>query len=299
MMSRCLHIEDLARNLRLRRSGNSYHGACPVCGYKTGFQLTKGSGGKIVGYCHAGRCDLTDFFRGLYLGEDIPTGLGTLRSVMVPHRKSVRGYPYDLSVEDLWTKALPADGTVVETYLQSRGLTCPIPETIRFVPDHRHKESGQSFPLMLARVDRIGEEGPVAVHRTFLKRDGSGKADVEPNKKSLGSLCQGGVFLGGVGLDIAISEGIETGLTFQQASGIPTIAALSTSGMKGLILPEMPLAQRIFIVADNDEPGLKAAVDTAHRWEACGRIVVIAMPPEPGTDFNDLLMLSLRDRRKV
>ncbi len=298
MMSRTMSLENLARNLSLRKSGSSYHGACPVCGYKTGFQLTKGHGDVLVGYCHAGRCDMTDFFRGLYSGQAISTRSGTLKSIEIPDHEKIQTYPNDMAAENLWCASLPADGTIVETYLRSRGLTCLIPEAIRFIPEHKHKETGKKFPLMLARVDKIGEEGPVAVHRTFLKKDGSGKADVTPNKKSLGQLSQGGVFLSNPGMYIAISEGIETGLTFQQATGIPTIAALSTSGMEGLILSALPLAQKVFIIADNDPPGLNAAVNVARRLEAEGRNVHIAMPPESGEDFNDLLMRSLQERKK-
>lgn len=298
MMSGKMALEDIARNLNLRKSGRSYHGGCPICGYKTGFQLTKGHNDVLVGYCHAGRCDMTDFFRGLYSGQAISTRSGILKSIEVSDHDKILTYPSDMAAGNLWCASQFADGTVVETYLRSRGLTCIIPEAIRFIPEHKHKETGKTFPLMLARVDKVGEEGPVAVHRTFLKKDGNGKADVIPNKKSLGPLSQGGVFLGNPGLDIAISEGIETGLTFQQATGMPTIAALSTSGMEGLILPALPLAQNVFIIADNDPPGLNAAVNLARRLEMEGRNVHIAMPPEPGEDFNDLLMRSLRERSK-
>ena len=85
--------------------------------------------------------------------------------------------------------------------------------------------------------------------------------------------------------EIAVSEGIETGLSFMQATGIPTWATLSAGGIKKLLLP--PDAREVLIAADADEVGLKAAEAAAARWHAEGREVRMVKPPE-GVDFNDL-----------
>jgi hypothetical protein len=75
------------------------------------------------------------------------------------------------------------------------------------------------------------------------------------------------------------------------ATGWPAWAALSTSGIASLILPPLPLAATVVILADNDPSGAgeRAAHTAAQRWLAERRRVRIAMPPEPGTDFNDVL----------
>ena len=49
-----------------------------------------------------------------------------------------------------------------------------------------------------------------------------------------------------------------------QITGVSTWAALSTSGLKRLVLPH--LAQRITIACDNDPAGLDAATDVAEKW---------------------------------
>ncbi|MFN3315106.1 MAG: toprim domain-containing protein, partial [Hyphomonas sp.] len=53
-----------------------------------------------------------------------------------------------------------------------------------------------------------------------------------------------------------------------------------------------PVAQRIVILADNDASGagMRAADAAARRLRAQGRDVLIALPPEEGQDFNDLLL---------
>lgn len=292
MMFYTVPINELARNLRLRKSGDGYHGACPVCGYKSGFELKMGRG-KLLGYCHARRCDLTDFFRALYGGEGVPTGKG-LRPLSVTEHDRIGPDEHFNTYYKIWyTQGRLAEGTLVETYLKSRGLTCHIPRSIAFLPSHQHTESGRYLPVMLARVNRIGSDDLVGIHRTFLNPDGSGKAPVEPNKKSLGNIRGGAVFLGNPGEWIGVSEGIENGLTFQQATGIATLAALSAGGMENLILPPLPLARNITVIADNDPVGLYAANRAADRWVSEGRNVTIMKPPEEGTDLNDLLIRSL------
>lgn len=292
MRTHFLDIDNVAYNLRLRKSGDKYHGACPICGYASGFELTTGENRRILGYCHANRCDMKDFFRGLYMGEPVATSRGVHRRIRCTDHHVKHNSEY--AIEDMWyVQSFPPEGTVVEKYLHSRGLTGIIPPSIRLLSGAVHKESHQSFPVMMAGVNRVGLKGIIGLHRTFLKPDGSGKADVEPNKKSLGAIRGGGVFLGNPGEIVGVSEGIENGLTFQQATGIPTIAALSTGGMKDLILPQKPMAATVYIVADNDPPGQEAANAAADRWSVEGRHVIVITPPEPKSDLNDLLMRSL------
>ena len=60
-------------------------------------------------------------------------------------------------------------------------------------------------------------------------------------------------------------------------------------GIRALILPAE--ATHVLICADHDANniGQRAAHDAAERWLTEGRRVRIAIPPEPDTDFNDVL----------
>ncbi len=137
----------------------------------------------------------------------------------------------------------------------------------------------------LAAAVLSGNPNIAGVHRTFLRADGSGKAPIKPEKMSLGDVHGAGTPLAQVGPKLAVSEGIETGLSVQQATGIPTLAALSAAGMQALVLPAG--VQEVFIAADPDSVGMNAAQAAARRWHADGRIVRIVKPPD-GLDFNDL-----------
>jgi putative DNA primase/helicase len=86
-----------------------------------------------------------------------------------------------------------------------------------------------------------------------------------------------------------LCEGIETGLSIQQATGLPTWAALGAGNLARVILPE--IVSKVIIAADNDANGVgqRAAFKAADEFIAQGRTVRIALPPEAGQDFNDVL----------
>lgn len=191
----------------------------------------------------------------------------------------------------LWQNAKSPHDTAVEKYLRGRGITLSIPPTIRFLPHHKHSETSLILPVMVAAVEVWPAHNVIAVHRTFLKPDGIGKAEIEPDKKMLGRVAGGAVRLAAAAEIMAVGEGLETCLAVQQASQIPTWAALSTSGLRTLIFPDLPLAREIVIAADNDAAGISAAHKAAERWVNEGRKVRIAAP-ETVKDFNDLLRQS-------
>ncbi len=126
----------------------------------------------------------------------------------------------------------------------------------------------------------------VAVHRTWLRTDGGGKAPVDPARMALGPCAGGAVRLAPARDAVQVAEGLETALAAQQATGQPSWATLGTSGLKALVLP--PAIRGVTILADGDAPGEAAAQAAAARWLHEGRTVRIARPPA-GLDFADVL----------
>ena len=193
----------------------------------------------------------------------------------------------------IWNKSQPAAGTPVEAYLRFRGIGIPVPPTLRYHPGVRYKRSGLLLPCMVAAV-QAPDRSITAIHRTFIRDDGQGKAPVDKPKKLLGCVNGGCVRLAYAGPKMVIAEGIETSLSVLEATGLPVWAALSASYFIGLALPALPLAAEIVIAADNDKikdgkrAGIEAAENAAAFWSSQGRKVSIALPPIPGTDFNKL-----------
>lgn len=186
----------------------------------------------------------------------------------------------------LWRDARPAAGTVVEAYLRRRGITAPIPATLRFHPRLKHP-SGVYLPTMIAAVQAV-DGTIVGIHRTFLRADGTGKADVEPNRLMLGACKGGAVRFAKAAAMMALTEGIETGLSVaQECPGLAVWAALSTSGLRAIEVPAC--VQTVIICADHDAPGKAAMIAAALRFTKQGRIVKFAIPPNLHNDFNDLL----------
>jgi len=85
---------------------------------------------------------------------------------------------------------------------------------------------------MVALVTNGADGTPLAIHRTFLARNGGGKAPVDPQKMMLGPCREGTVRLADPGDALMVGEGIETCLAAMQATGNSVWAALSTSGLR-------------------------------------------------------------------
>jgi putative DNA primase/helicase len=201
-------------------------------------------------------------------------------------RKNPRG-----EIEAILAQTMPIAGTVAEAYLWGRGITCPVTGDLQFHPNLKHWESGVVYPAIVAIV-RNQEGEQVAIHRTWLNGDGGGKAPIEKPRMMLGPVVGGAVRLADVGSDnvVGVAEGIETALsTMAACPSLPVWAALSANGLERVVLP--PEIQSVVILADNDVSGvgLRAAEALAERLVAEERGVRIAMPPEIGDDFNDLL----------
>jgi hypothetical protein len=245
---------------------------------------------KVLVHCHAG-CDqkrviATLRSRGLWTENGprqffrLAAGVGLERQRDQDDAKRKEG------AFAIWQSTMPADGTLVETYLAARRIHLPPPPAVRFHAGLKHP-SGGIWPAMVALVTRGSDGTPLAIHRTFIARDGDGKAPVAPNKMMLGPCRGGAVRLGVRGTVLMVGEGIETCLAAMQATGHPAWAALSTSGLRALELPDD--VRDVIVLADGDDPGEMAARNCAWRWKRGGRRVRIARPPK-GMDFNDMLV---------
>ena len=171
------------------------------------------------------------------VGIQLPTRRSTAEHKDGSNRDPGEAQRTELALQ-IFSESVPANGTLAEAYLKGRGITCPIPPTIRFHPNLRQRP-GILLPAMVALVSRGTDGKPVAIHRTFLTADGKEKAWCVPNKMMLGACAGGAVRLREASDSVMVGEGIETCLSAMQAtSRTPLWAALSTSGLRSLDLPQ-------------------------------------------------------------
>mgnify|MGYP003627847046 FL=1 len=161
---------------------------------------------------------------------------------------------------EIWNGTVDIKDTVTHRYLVSRGITTLDFDDVRHHPNQKHFASGRCFPAMVAAVRKWPNTTITGIQITYLMPDGSGKADVEPQRISLGEIGGGGVQLRKpTESNLGVAEGIETALSVVQTIALPTWAVLSAVNYKKLDIPET--IEKVLVATDNDEngTGLKAA----------------------------------------
>jgi hypothetical protein len=275
--------------------GQSGNAPCPVCQPERrrdqGGLSLRNMGGLVLAYCHKSGCAFGDIMAALGFPPRVMAhdGIEQARANAKREQDETRNAG---RAKAIWgdVETIPIRGAVAETYLRHRGITCPLPDTLRYQAQGWHP-TGYRFPMMVAKVDGAARFG---VHRTYLAADGRGKAAIDPPKAMLGACAGGAVHLSGGGGRLVVTEGIETGLSLLSGllRGPATVwAALSTSGIRGLHLPPEP--GRLTIAADGDEAGRLAAAALAERATALGWKVSL-LPAPNGRDWNDVLTADTR-----
>ena len=272
------------------RTGRGIMVCCPAHQDRSpSLHLSVGGDGRLLVKCFSG-CGQAEVIaalrgRGLWPGAATDEGYRQRRPTPAPPPTGDEAERRAAALR-IWRQCRPASGSPVETYLRSRGIILLPPPSIRFHPSLLHRPSGRQLPAMVAGVQAL--DGRVtAVHRTWLRDDGGGKADVKRPKMMLGSVAPGAVRLARAGTELHVGEGLETCLAAMQATGQSTWAALSASGLETLVLPET--TREVLVLADSDAAGEQAAQAAARRWVRLGLRVRIARPPA-GADFNDVLV---------
>lgn len=260
------------------------HGSapCPVCQperRKDQHGLSaKTDGDRLLVCCHKSGCDFRDILDAAGVARDAGALIGD------PQADAKRAAYDAAKLEEarrLWARARPICGTKGEVYLRGRSITCPLPPTLGWVADVFHGPSGRYLSAMVANVSAGG------IHRTFFEKTGARIA--ENAKMMLGPCAGGAVVLSAAQGPLVVCEGLETGLSL--LSGLlrepaSVWAALSTSGIRSLVLPPTP--GQLIIASDGDAPGMASAEALGSRASALGWEVGFLNAPD-GRDWNDVL----------
>jgi len=140
----------------------------------------------------------------------------------------------------------------------------------------------ETWPALLAAVTDL--DGSITgVLRTWLARDGSGKAPLATPRRSMGRLLGHGVRLGDASDILAAGEGLETMLSLRVVlPALPVVAALSATHLAAFIPPSG--LRRLYIARDNDRVGRRAAEMLGARVHADSIEAVVLTPH--WDDFN-------------
>lgn len=234
-----------------------------------------------------------------------------------------------------WNECVDIIGTPAEGYLRHRGVTRSLPMSLRFHPKLGYWErvkdetdpDGKSkwkmtgeYPALVGKVQR-SDGAFCGIHRIYLAEAADpdtgevyfGKALVGSPKKVWGDVLGGFIlccdeeeFAGKVG----ICEGIEDACCVPDVyDGMPAVAAVSASGVRGIVLPDY-VYEPVFL-PDNDPPkrdregnviikdgkpiyaGLDAATAAVNRLrsETCSpRIQKVRGPTGKEKDVNAVLL---------
>lgn len=246
--------------------------------------LSRSGDGRLLWRCHAG-CE-QEAVRAALLGAGVDLAADPTAPAAAADDWRPRVWP---EIFQAWDHGHTIDeAPAMRAYLASRGLHPDSPDRLmlRFHPRvlHGHRVY---LPAMLAPL----MVGPrlVGLHCTYLKPDGSGKADIAPPRK---------VWKPGAGIELkgsaiplypirapglaftymAVAEGIETALALRKLKpGLPVWATVSAGGMAALALPSG--VRHLLVGADNDATGMQAARQLAKRAAAAGVRAVVSAPP--------------------
>jgi hypothetical protein len=157
---------------------------------------------------------------------------------------------------------------------------------------------GQRLPCLIALYRDVESDEPAGIHRIALTPEVLAGGQVE--RRSLGRWPKPrAIKLWPATTILYLGEGIETVLAAATrlpyrdgALMQPAWAAVSTGGIRQF--PLLPNVQELRLLLDHDTEGEACAVPCRERWEAAGHKVTRLRPPQPGHDFNDVVLEKLR-----
>jgi hypothetical protein len=258
------HISEVLAGTKVKAYGGNYLVPCPAHEDDSPSLSLRDGDRRLMVHCFAG-CSPGDVYAAirrkghklLEPGETAP--------------KPVRGSSeYERRQHDkaawLWSRRKPIAGTIAERYQrQTRGITCPLPATLAFLPPLKPEH----HPAMVAAFGLVDEPEPGvlgkphevgSIHLTLLKPDGSGKIEQtreQPDKLIIGSPLGRPIVLAPPNdlLGLAITEGIEDALTAHAATGLGAWAAGAAGFMPKLADTLPSYIEAVTIFAHADEAG--------------------------------------------
>jgi putative DNA primase/helicase len=249
-----MNAEAIAKSLGgYKRNGKNHLCRCPAHEDRSpSLSIADGENGRILVRCFAG-CDGAEIIRVLksrgLLRDSAPQRIEVLQP-STPEHDDRQKIEFALN---LWRNRRPFTGSSAQKYVETRipGLIVREDWPLGFHPTCPFGK--ERLPAMLALMTDAESNEPCGVHRTALKPDGSGKAEIESPKMMLGRAKNAVVRLSPddeVSYGLGLVEGIENGLTILSCGWNPVWCALSAGGIRDF--PVLQGIECLTIFADHD-----------------------------------------------
>ncbi|PZU43234.1 MAG: virulence protein [Sphingomonas sp.] len=244
--------------------------------------------GAILLHCFAG-CDQEAVIAAL-AREGVPASALFSGGAIEPTMDSGPAARPSATALRIWRDAEVLWASPAKSYLESRGILAASP-ALRF---HARTPLGprghtRFLPAMIAAVSL--DDGPIAVHRTFLSDNA--KAKFDKPKRALGTLGEAAVRLfGPTSGKLGLAEGIESAMSAYALTGIPVWATLGNERFGLVSVPESVTELHLFV--DHDAGGELAASRGLAAYAREGRTIHVRKPSSRDTDWNDELTAWLR-----
>ena len=292
-------LEDTARKICESRggkwSGSKGMACCPAHDDRTpSLGITLGRKA-ILFHCFAG-CDRGDVLAAFAREGLVAASFFSGFSDCEPFEEKSAASPSSAALR-IWRDARPLIGNPAKLYLEKRGILAAS-SALRFHPRTPLGPKGRAkfLPALIAAVSL--DEGPIAIHRTFLLPSGEAKADFAKPKRALGALGQAAVrlFTPGDG-KLGLAEGIESAMSAYALTGIPTWATLGNERFGLVSIPESVAELHLFV--DHDAGGELAAARGLEAYATPNRKILIRTARAQGADWNDELQAWLLRKNKA
>jgi hypothetical protein len=219
---------------------------------------------------HCARCGEQGFTRDGHSGPPDPVKLAKARAQTAERDRATKADRLSKALL-VWRARQPIGGTIAERYLREvRGYGGQLPTTLGFLPAR-----GTYPPAMIAAFGLAQETEPgilaiadrdiTGVHLTRLKPDGSGKAvfeDPDENAKIMIGYSAGSPIVLAPPNDLlglAVTEGIEDGLSVHEDTGLGVWAAGAASRMPSLAEALPVWVDCVTVITDDDRDGRRFA----------------------------------------
>lgn len=179
----------------------------------------------------------------------------TKEAILERERKIQEDKNKKLKIAELaWNTCKPIKGTIGEKYLNSRGIYIKEEEkSLKFHPKVYNSELKKEVPVILLKVTKEPNGLLTAVHRIYIKSDGSNKRDdISENKTALGAVKGCGVWFGTPKEKLYVVEGPENALTYRCIGFEFVVCTIYGTNFHDLTIPEY--VETVVLCPDEDKP---------------------------------------------